>query len=46
MKRLFDERDGWPVVTRREFLGELLTAFLVVLALWAMTVFASGYYQP
>lgn len=42
MRRLFDPRDGWPVITRRGFLGELLVAILIVSILWAMTLFAYG----
>ena len=42
MRRLFDERDGWPVITRRQFIGELLTAVGIVAVLWAMTLFAYG----
>lgn len=42
MKHLFDPDDGWPIVTRRQFAGELLTAILIVAVLWAMTLFAYG----
>lgn len=42
MKRLFDPRDGWPVITRREFVGEVILAVLIIATLWAMTLFAYG----
>lgn len=46
MKRLFDPKDGWPVLTRRQFVGELLTAILLVFCLWAMTVGSIAYSGP
>ena len=42
MRRLFDPRDGWPVITRRQFIGEVFLAVLIVAVLWAMTLFAYG----
>ena len=40
--RLFDPKDGWTIVTRRQFVAELLTAILIVGTLWVMTLFAYG----